>query len=1024
MELHLQVAQAVQVLNHDLNTCNRVAANQWLVQFQQSDASWEVATGILTSNSSYLHNDFEVELFAAQVLKRKIQSEGVNLQVEARSALQAALLLSAKKFSTGPAQLLTQICLALSALVLRALELKKPIEQLFASLPELQGQGSGGNAILELLTVLPEEVIEDQSVNLAVNSARRWQFTQELLSHTGAVLDFLLQHTKDEALEHLQLQERHRKVLRCLLSWVRGGCFSEIPQSSVPTHPLLGFVFNSLQDSHTFDISIEVLTELVSRNEVMPQVLLSKVQLLKDGLLIPALANRNEGVISGLACLMAELGQAAPVLVAKASPETFALTDALLRCVAYPSQDWEIADSTLNFWCTLAECVLSINTQGDNEKHLALTTFVPIYTALLDSLLSRAEVSLVDYNMDELDGASNLSDGLAFFRRNLEELLTDICRLLGPAQFFTKLLSGTWVALEPPIPWQVVEVRLYALQTVAEVVFEDRQTLDLSIIIRVMMAMHKGPSDAMLGLMHLVHKSAAEVAGSYSKLLCPNSNTVLPLLSFLASGLSIPVAASSCASALRRICENVSCVANETTNLEALLWIGEGLHNMRLSLREEEDIVCAIGCVLSTLNGREILDTSLQRLLMPSYEAIETLLKTESEGSLRQHSAAYAASLDCCIRALTRLGAILSHLSTLTSCQAGEAPVINVLNHFWPLLKSLLASHHMENGGLASATCKALSQIIQASGQQFAALLPEVMNSLSRDFLSFQTHECFIRTAAIALEEFGQEDEFGPLFINTLNAFTAAEVISMMNSSYACDQEPDLIEAYMNFTSTFVRLCPREVVAAVGNLIETSFRKATICCTALHRGAALAAMSFMSCVLETGISSAVDSGICITEGSLAAVTLSVCSQCGESAVSGVVYALLGVSAMARLHKVAKILQQLAALCHISEQGSWKATLGWSTLQGWLVNMVQNFPMECLKPGEAELLVSTWSNALEIAASDYLKTSTCDDGRAGQGGFMHGNGGRSLKRILREFADLHRQTPSIFYPMSNPFVQFT
>ncbi|KAB1199528.1 hypothetical protein CJ030_MR0G021697 [Morella rubra] len=37
-----------------------------------------------------------------------------------------------------------------------------------------------------------------------------------------------------------------------------------------------------------------------------------------------------------------------------------------------------------------------------------------------------------------------------------------------------------------------------------------------------------------------------------------------------------------------------------------------------------------------------------------------------------------------------------------------------------------------------------------------------------------------------------------------------------------------------------------EVLAASGSLIEVSFQKAAICCTAMHRGAALAAMSYLS----------------------------------------------------------------------------------------------------------------------------------------------------------------------------------
>ncbi|WMV17722.1 hypothetical protein MTR67_011107 [Solanum verrucosum] len=85
MELQTKVAQAVHVLNHDSRSCNRVAANQWLVQFQQTDAAWEVATSILTSNyHQQFVCDFEVEFFAAQILKRKGENEFAiisNLQI-------------------------------------------------------------------------------------------------------------------------------------------------------------------------------------------------------------------------------------------------------------------------------------------------------------------------------------------------------------------------------------------------------------------------------------------------------------------------------------------------------------------------------------------------------------------------------------------------------------------------------------------------------------------------------------------------------------------------------------------------------------------------------------------------------------------------------------------------------------------------------------------------------------------------------------------------------------------------------
>ena len=55
------------------------------------------------------------------------------------------------------------------------------------------------------------------------------------------------------------------------------------------------------------------------------------------------------------------------------------------------------------------------------------------------------------------------------------------------------------------------------------------------------------------------------------------------------------------------------------------------------------------------------------------------------------------------------------------------------------------------------------------------------------------------------MEEFGSIEEYGPLFISTFQRFTYATSIMALNSSYVCDQEPDLVEAYNNFASMFVR---------------------------------------------------------------------------------------------------------------------------------------------------------------------------------------------------------------------------
>lgn len=1006
MDLQIKVAQAVHVLNHDTESCNRVAANQWLVQFQQTDAAWEIATSILTSDRQSFLTDFEVEFFAAQILKRKIQNEGYYLQSAAKDALLNALLVAAKRFSSGPPQLLTQICLALSALILRAVEHGKPIEKLFYSLQNLQSQDNGNMAVLEMLTVLPEEVIDCQASDCNISSAHRSQYGQELLSHTPMVVEFLMQQS-DKRFDGgvpVQLHDRNRKILRCLLSWVRAGCFTEISQGSLAAHPLLNFVFNSLQVQSSFDVAIEVLVELVGRHEGLPQALLCRVPFLKELLLLPALTDGDEKVIGGLACLMSEIGQAAPSLIVAASPEALALADALLSCVAFPSEDWEIADSTLQFWSTLASYILGLDASiAKNKKHVE-DMFFSVFSALLDALLLRAQVDESSFNDD---GMVDLPDGLVQYRMNLVELLVDICQLLRSATFIQKVFFGSWGSANVPIPWKEVETKLFALNVVSEVVLQEGQAFDFSVIMQLVAVLSASRSEELKGFMHIVYRSLADVIGSYSKWISAFQTNARPLLLFLAAGISEAVSSNACASALRKICEDASALIDEPSNLEILMWIGEALEKRHLPLEDEEEVVGAISLILGSVSNKELKNNLLARLLSSSYEAIGKLIDGDNNHSLIHNPATYTQILSSATRGLYRMGTVFSHLPVpLPTNPAGDDPIFALLRVFWPMLEKLFRSEHMENGNLSTAACRALSLAIQSSGQHFEMLLPQVLDCLSTNFVSFQNHECYIRTASVVIEEFGHKDEYGPLFVTTFERFSQATSVRALNSSYICDQEPDLVEAYTNFASTFVRTSRKEVLAASGALLEVSFQKAAICCTAMHRGAALAAMSYLSCFLEECLASLLGYTTSIPEGSLNAMAIQVISHSGEGLVSNVVYALLGVSAMSRVHKCATILQQLAAICSISERTSGKAILSWESLQGWLHSAVQVLPAEYLKQGETETLPPVWLKALAGAASDYLESMSCNGGNSNYG-HMQGKGGRVLKRIIREFADSHR-----------------
>ncbi|XP_019161491.1 PREDICTED: transportin MOS14 isoform X3 [Ipomoea nil] len=988
MELQIKVAQAVHMLNHDTQSCNRVAANQWLVQFQQTDAAWEVATAILTSDHRHQFiSDYEVQFFAAQVLKRKIQNEGCYLQLGAKDALLNALLLAAKRYSSGPhQQLLTQICLALSMLILHAVEHGKPIEKLFYSLHNLQSEDDGKIAVLEMLTVLPE-VIEDQNADCRISSVQRYEYGRELLSHTSMVFEFLLQQSEKNIDSGTQVHDRNRKLLRCLLSWVRAGCFSEIPPGSLPTHPIMNFVFNSLQVSSSFGLAIEILVELLSRHEGLPQVLLCRIGYIKDILLLPALNNGDEIVISGLACLMSEIGHAAPSLIVKASPEAFMLTDALLSCVAFPSEDWEIADSTLQFWCSLMDYILGIGMDSQENRKDVEEMFFHVFSALLDALLLRSQLGDATF----IDGGRvlELPDSLLQFRMNLVEALVDICQILSPAPFIQKIFVGGWMTTAH-IPWKEVEAKIFALNAVAEEVLSRAPYFDFSFILHLVTILSSKTPDELKGFMRIVYKSLADVVGSYSKLISASLSDARPLLSFLATGIAQSFCSSACACALRKLCEDVPALMYEPSCLEILIWIGEGLEEWVLPLENEEEVVAAITLIVGSVPNEELKNTLFSRLLSPSYEAVGKLIDENHEYPLRKDPATYTQVVNSARRGLHRMGTVFSHYPTNSSTDPRfNNSLLAMLGVFWQMLDKLFQSDHIENASLSMAACKALSQAIQSS-------------------------------ASIIIQEFGTREEYGPLFISTFDRFINATSIMSLTSSYICDQEPDLVEAFTNFATTFIRCAPKEVLALSGSIIELSFQKAAICCTAMHRGAALAAMSFMSNFLEVSLTALLESVAhvsemqpiaCISERSVEAMAIKVISQSGEGLVSNLVYALLGVSAMSRVHKSATVFQQLAAVCSVNERTTWKAILCWESLHGWLHSAVQTLPSEYLKQGEAESLVPIWLKALMAAASDYIESRQCN-GRAKDYCHMQGKGGRTLKRLIREFADGHRNISNL------------
>jgi hypothetical protein len=88
----------------------------------------------------------------------------------------------------------------------------------------------------------------------------------------------------------------------------------------------------------------------------------------------------------------------------------------------------------LQFWCSLAHFILGTDVKAA-KRNASQELFLPVFSSLLDAVLFRAQIDTDEHGTD---GAPCIPDGLAQFRMNLEELLVDICLLLGAPAYMNK----------------------------------------------------------------------------------------------------------------------------------------------------------------------------------------------------------------------------------------------------------------------------------------------------------------------------------------------------------------------------------------------------------------------------------------------------------------------------------------------------------------------------------------------------------------------------------------------------------
>ncbi|CAI5477815.1 unnamed protein product [Closterium sp. Yama58-4] len=237
------------------------------------------------------------------------------------------------------------------------------------------------------------------------------------------------------------------------------------------------------------------------------------------------------------------------------------------------------------------------------------------------------------------------------------------------------------------------------------------------------------------------------------------------------------------------------------------------------------------------------------------------------------------------------------------------------------------------------------------------------------------------------------------------------------------EQHPELTEALLHFATFLLGLVPPAHLAAdpsspVLPPLSHLLQVAPPACTAAHRGVSASSFAFISALMTAAIQQAgalslqSQSQPQAQQGVPPLVQL--CTAHGALLSHTLVAALLGPSAVSRVHKCVSLLQQLFHVCCCAARASGSSHTPASAgaeasaaavqaalppMHQWLVAAFSALPPGFLRAGEAEAVLPAWLTQLASSPPPL-------DGSSSE---VEWGNTRMLRRLLRSFADSHRHT---------------
>ncbi|XP_022049200.2 importin-13-like isoform X2 [Acanthochromis polyacanthus] len=791
------VESALYQLYFDPDMERKNVAQKWLTQAQTSARAWHFCWALLSPDKIP-----EVQFFGASTLHTKISRHWSDLPADQHESLRMQLLSHILHFSSGPKMVLTRLCVALASMALnlipqawsqpvadmvRAFQPQKPDPEDGSGAKAPQDPQSHCLALLELLTVLPEEF---HSSRLA--QARRGQLREALAGEWAVVCPMLRQLLQSQDSSN-QVKE---KVLRCLSSWVG----LDVPLGE--SHELVQDCFTALSNPELFDTAVETIVNAISQPDCQRYVnalvnLLPLVLGLHDQLKTAAQDGDME-TSHGICRIAVAMGEThSRVLLEQVDhwQEYLALVNMILFCTGIPGH-YPVSETTssltLTFWYTLQDDILSFE---EDKQAVYLQVYRPIYFQLVDVLLHKSHYP----SQEEYESwSSDDKEQFRIYRVDISDTLMYVYEMLG-AELLSNLYDRLGRQLMDPqqsAVWQDTEALLFGFQSIAE-------TIDVNY------------SDVIPGLIGLIPRinisnimladTVMYTIGSLAEWLADHPVMLGGMLPMVLQGLVKPELSVSSVSTLKRICRE--CRLDLGPYAQDILTVSQDVLIKEIHKSSQcMWLMQALGFLLSALPAEEILGR-LHSLITPHVQQLDSLAQQEPNPANKQsiiHILGMLSSLFTTLDINRQTDDLEGAASPrLTPPLSTENPVVVVLQQVFTLIQTIL-SKWLHDSDVVEAVCGVFDKSVRTLLHDFGPMVAELSEMLGQIYSAFPQASA-LDLARQMVHIFAGEEHH----ISNIRSLTEVLTSTTLNIFQQGPRDhPDIAESFMHLHAQILKRKP------------------------------------------------------------------------------------------------------------------------------------------------------------------------------------------------------------------------